>query len=113
MVDLDDFKEVNDEVGHVEADAMLVQLTTGWRTRLGPAHLIARYGGDEFVFVLRATRLAAAHELIDDLRTASNLAWSVGLTTVEPGEDLETVHGRADRELYRDKAARRERRRAS
>jgi diguanylate cyclase (GGDEF)-like protein len=107
MVDLDAFKEVNDTVGHVGADRLLVDLAASWRSRLGSKHLIARYGGDEFLVMLRGLDVPGAEALVEDLRATSPLEWSVGIVAILPGESLDDAHERVDRELYRDKARRR------
>jgi diguanylate cyclase (GGDEF)-like protein len=106
MVDLDEFKDVNDDVGHVIADRMLVELTSAWRALLPSPHLIARYGGDEFLMVMYDTDGEGASRLLEGLRKVSVLDWSAGVVTVAPGETLEQAHERADIELYRNKVAR-------
>jgi diguanylate cyclase (GGDEF)-like protein len=107
MVDLDAFKEVNDTVGHVGADRLLVDLATSWRSRLGRRDLIARYGGDEFLVLLPGMDVAAAEAVMEELRSSSPLEWSAGVVAIERGETLDEAHERVDRELYRDKARRR------
>src|SRR5690606_28085453 len=52
VVDLDDFKRVNDEAGHAAGDALLAGLVAGWRAELRARDLVARRGGDEFALLL-------------------------------------------------------------
>lgn len=105
ILDLDDFKLVNDRDGHGAGDALLRELASGWTTRLRRADLLGRYGGDEFVLCLPSTDADGAAELLDQLEETHRFRWSVGLATVRPGDTLESVLGRADESLYRCKRA--------
>ncbi len=57
LIDLDGFKQVNDTYGHLEGDYLLVQLAEVLQHALRNTEFIARYGGDEFVVLMRATNL--------------------------------------------------------
>ncbi|WP_176522990.1 GGDEF domain-containing protein [Blastococcus aggregatus] len=105
ILDLDDFKLVNDRDGHGAGDALLRELTAGWADRLRHADLLGRYGGDEFVLCLPATDEQGAHELLDRLEESHPFRWSVGLATVVPSDTLATVLARADEDLYLRKRA--------
>jgi diguanylate cyclase (GGDEF)-like protein len=100
ILDLDDFKEVNDREGHGAGDALLQDLTAGWSARLRQADLLGRYGGDEFVLCLPATDLDGAHEILQQLDATHAFAWTVGVATVRPGDTLTAVLARADADLY-------------
>ena len=105
ILDLDDFKQVNDREGHGAGDALLRDLARGWTTRLRHADLLGRYGGDEFVLCLPATDVDGAVELLAQLEETHRFRWTVGLATVQPGDTLETVLARADEDLYQRKRA--------
>ena len=105
ILDLDDFKQVNDRDGHGAGDALLRELTAGWALRLRSADLLGRYGGDEFVLCLPATDEQGAQELLARLEESHRFRWSVGLATVRPGDTLAGVLARADEDLYQRKRA--------
>ncbi len=111
MVDLDDFKRVNDTHGHEEGDAVLREVSAVLRSGLREGDVLARYGGDEFVAVLpttdAASALAVAERVCVQLARmrfgpdrSSTITASVGLSTsadVEPGasDDLVRLADRA------------------
>jgi diguanylate cyclase (GGDEF)-like protein len=73
LLDMDNFKQVNDQYGHLEGDYVLVQLAELIRRAVRETELIARYGGDEFVLLLPTTNLqgarVAAERLLHAIRT--------------------------------------------
>ena len=68
MLDIDGFKEVNDEHGHLVGDQVLKALAYLLRQRLRMSDVLGRFGGDEYVVVLPDTDGAAAMEKMDDIR---------------------------------------------
>jgi diguanylate cyclase (GGDEF)-like protein len=108
LLDLDDFKQVNDRHGHGAGDALLRELTTSWSNHLRRADLLGRYGGDEFVLCLPDTDGEGAAELLQRLGSAHGFGWSTGTATARPGEPLSDALARADADLYTAKRARRE-----
>jgi diguanylate cyclase (GGDEF)-like protein len=103
ILDLDDFKAVNDREGHGAGDALLCQLADGWSRRLRRADLLGRYGGDEFVLCLPATDEEGARQILRQLEETHEFAWSVGLATARRDDTLSTVLARADASLYLQK----------
>jgi diguanylate cyclase (GGDEF)-like protein len=103
ILDLDDFKEVNDRYGHGAGDALLRDLARGWAGRLRRADLLGRYGGDEFVLCLPDTDAAGAREVLAQLDATHEFRWSVGLATAHAGDTVDSMLARADADLYEQK----------
>jgi len=103
MIDLDDFKVVNDTEGHPAGDQLLRDVVDAWRRRLRTDDLIARLGGDEFALVLPNTNETSAGALVAELAVHSPCAWSVGVVEARAGDTVGTLVDRADAELFRDK----------
>jgi diguanylate cyclase (GGDEF)-like protein len=108
LIDLDQFKRVNDLHGHAAGDELLTDLGRAWRAELRGSEVLARFGGDEFALVMAGAGAEGAEEALGRLRTASAAEWSVGLVEWERGESLDRAMARADAELYRAKRARRD-----
>ena len=100
VIDLDDFKAVNDWRGHAAGDQMLVELAQMWRLQLRRCDVIGRHGGDEFVLLLPATDHAQATLVLARLRAGSPIGWSAGVAEWRREESFETCLSRADTNLY-------------
>jgi diguanylate cyclase (GGDEF)-like protein/putative nucleotidyltransferase with HDIG domain len=121
MIDLDDFKAVNDGHGHQTGDAALTAVATAIRSHIRGTDFCARYGGDEFVAVLagcdrheaehRARRLQYAVSRIQlpgEGGRVLSLGISVGVSVFpEDGTTIEMLIASADRQMYSDKSQRR------
>jgi diguanylate cyclase (GGDEF)-like protein len=106
VIDLDDFKLVNDHAGHAAGDRLLADLARSWRERMRPSDILARHGGDEFVLLLPCTGPSGAQAALERLRSSEDpVDWSIGLSEWLPGEDLDTPLVRADKHLYEAKRA--------
>lgn len=108
LVDLDRFKELNDESGHLAGDHALRTAATRWRARLSDRALLARLGGDEFGIVLPDCGAVRAVEVAEGLRAAlpDGLTCSIGVATrTDTREDPAALLQRADAALYAAKAA--------
>jgi diguanylate cyclase (GGDEF)-like protein len=106
VLDLDGFKQINDQRGHVVGDRLLADLGSSWRERLRTGDILARHGGDEFVLLLPATSPESASAALDRLRVDSlPVTWSVGVGEWLPGESLGECIARADSHMYRVKKA--------
>lgn len=115
MLDLDDFKRLNDTLGHVAGDRALIHLAQTMQATLRPTDLVARLGGEEFTILFPATDLeeaAAAGERLQrelDRRTftfegrAHPFTFSAGCAQWRAAESLEELIRRADESMYQAK----------
>ena len=115
LLDIDNFKKLNDTLGHGIGDMALKSLAERVSKALRPSDLVARYGGEEFVLMLPGTPLDAAQALLQRLqRTLSAslfkhegmdvfITFSAGVTLHRAGETLEAALDRADVALYQAK----------
>jgi len=100
IIDLDDFKRVNDRGGHAAGDRLLVGLAAVWSASLRPGDLLARFGGDEFVLMLTGVAEDQADEILSRLAGAHSAPWTAGVVPCPPEQSLDEVVNRADARLY-------------
>jgi diguanylate cyclase (GGDEF)-like protein len=107
LVDLDNFKAVNDLHGHEAGDELLAATARSLRDILGQAAPIGRLGGDEFAAVVTAVRtVSELHTLVGKVQ--DHIDASVGIGILGPGIDTpRALLSAADHSLYRQKAQRR------
>jgi len=100
MLDLDDFKRLNDQHGHLHGDAVLTRVAKLLEASLRERDFVARYGGEEFIVFMPDTALDEAARVAERLRKviyeATPTTVSVGGAEREPGEPAESVLRRAD-----------------
>ncbi|MGV8976528.1 MAG: diguanylate cyclase domain-containing protein [Cellulomonas sp.] len=118
-LDVDHFKRINDERGHLVGDEVLCMVATVLQLHVRESDLVARIGGEEFVVVAPGLSLAEATALADRIRSVlptavaavagSAVTASFGVTVLRPGEDPDEVLGRVDALMYRAKRAGRDR----
>ncbi|MEU5790500.1 GGDEF domain-containing protein [Micromonospora purpureochromogenes] len=109
-LDLDDFKSVNDRLGHAAGDELLKRTVAATREVLRPEDAVARVGGDEFVVVLSDADQATVRTVAARIEAAvrRHTGVSIGAATApHDGDTLETLLHVADRRLYRVKQQRR------
>lgn len=115
MIDLDGFKGINDNQGHLAGDQLLVRISDAIRGSVREVDLVGRYGGDEFMLILHDTDLPSAAEVatrvVESVRSIKiggppgvGVTASVGLAVTAPGDDEETLVERADRFAYEAKS---------
>lgn len=123
LIDLDDFKHVNDAFGHHVGDAVLRVVGAALQRLLRPEDVLARYGGDEFVVVLRSVSARNAQILAERIRrTVERLSMaasgnefgisvSVGVATLDPNSPAgaSSLVDSADRAMYDAKSCGRNR----
>ena len=113
-VDLDHFKEVNDEFGHDMGDELLRNVSRLFKNLVPPSSVVARIGGDEFVLLIPVS----SSEMVESKKTVSlimsallsnpmkvpgrelTVSASIGMTFVEPGKSLQVLIKEADMAMY-------------
>ncbi len=122
VLDVDNFKDINDAHGHLVGDQVLAELTDRIGPNLRDSDALARWGGDEFVIITHhcgaAETVTLAEKLRDIVRAkpfgdAGPVTVSAGVAELRPDDDLDTWLSRADHALYEAKAAGRNAVRAS
>jgi diguanylate cyclase (GGDEF)-like protein len=111
LVDVDDFKAINDLGGHAAGDRLLRETAAAWSGRIPAGSCLARYGGDEFALLLPRHDVAEAVITVDGLRTVmpARRTCSAGVAAWEPGDTASLLVNRADALLYQSKRAGRNR----
>lgn len=115
LIDIDNFKKLNDSLGHAAGDVALQSLAARVKEWLRPVDHIARFGGEEFVLLLPGTPVGEAQQVLTRLqrRLSASLfmhegqevfvTFSAGVTAWRPGEAVEASLARADEGLYEAK----------
>ena len=117
LVDIDWFKAINDQHGHMTGDGVLVEVANRLQHGLRASDLAVRWGGEEFLLVLRGCDLGEAQRIAENLRTAVSATpimvhgkridttVSIGVTQFNGSEPADQTVNRADAALYRAKQA--------
>ena len=115
LLDVDNFKKLNDSLGHNVGDVALKALAEKVLLSLRPGDMVARYGGEEFVVMLPNTPLTEAQQVLSRLQRSLTaglfmhegesvfVTFSAGVTLYHPGERLEQALNRSDMALYEAK----------
>lgn len=115
LLDLDEFKRINDTHGHQAGDAVLREVATRMRSMLPPGALLGRWGGEEFIAILdgapgrepgsiaEALRATVEAAPVPFERKAIPVTVSIGLATAFSTDDIDALLAEADAALYRAK----------
>ena len=115
LLDIDNFKQLNDTLGHQAGDQALIHITKIIRETLRPTDAVARYGGEEFLIILADTKLNDAVDIITRLQRELTkkfflhennrllITFSAGIALRHPQEDAAEVVRRADTAMYQVK----------
>ena len=108
VVDIDHFKQVNDEYGHLYGDEVLILVANLLRSSFRSNDRVFRFGGEEFVVLLRSSTLGDARQAFERFRAnvaehmfpqIGGITVSIGFTSTNGGAPVEIL-GRADQALY-------------
>jgi diguanylate cyclase (GGDEF)-like protein/PAS domain S-box-containing protein len=114
VIDIDHFKVVNDTFGHQVGDHVLIELTRRLGLRLRASDVLARWGGEEFVILMRHCALTEVMPLAEEMRAlvadtpfpvVGAVTISVGAAELQPDDDLDSWLHRADQAMYDAKTA--------
>ncbi|MGJ0514870.1 MAG: diguanylate cyclase [Methylomicrobium sp.] len=119
MVDLDNFKNINDLYGHIVGDHVLTATVRYFIKHLRPYDKIFRYGGEEFLLLMQHTELASCYDMMERLRNGLasisididkkelpiHITASFGVVLLDHDTPVETSIDRADKAMYAAKAA--------
>jgi len=122
FIDIDHFKQINDTCGHDTGDRVLKMVTETLRRNLRTSDTLARWGGDEFLAIVRNTQAAPLRVLAQKLRsliassyltledgTELRVTASMGVTTIRPSDTDDSAIARVDKLLYESKSQGRDR----
>jgi len=117
ILDIDDFKSINDTYGHIVGDKILIFLSNLLRSTLRDGDKLFRYGGEEFIIILNRITQSKCQEIANRILNIINsnkllykentvtVTVSIGITKYKNGDDPDTLINRADKALYHSKAS--------
>lgn len=105
MIDIDNFKEINDTQGHLKGDEFLKRAAKIFKHSILNSDILARFGGDEFILMLPETSIEGALVVGERICRAIEKEFhvSIGVASVVPEDSLEDLINKADKALYRAK----------
>ncbi|AET69204.1 diguanylate cyclase (GGDEF) domain-containing protein [Desulfosporosinus orientis DSM 765] len=115
LADIDHFKDINDQFGHVKGDEILVLLSEILKATIGGCGFVGRWGGEEFLIVLETERLDTIYDKANEIRRAAaeyrhadigkNITITMGLCRYRENIPLDILIASADEALYKGKLA--------
>ncbi|WP_304640345.1 GGDEF domain-containing protein [Pseudomonas sp.] len=121
VLDVDHFKSINDNFGHLAGDKVLRLIAQQLQRRLRKTDFIGRFGGEEFVLLMPGTSPQQGAVVLDELRSGISqcpfhfksqrvpITISLGFTEIRPEDELDQAFDRADQAMYQAKASGRNR----
>lgn len=115
LLDIDDFKQINDKHGHIAGDKILIFVANLLRKTLRDGDKVFRYGGEEFMIILNRVDMVTCNEIAKRILKlissnqlfyngqSLNVTVSIGATLFYPGDTPSALIGRADKALYKSK----------
>ncbi len=114
IIDIDNFKQINDTYGHDAGDHVLIEISKAMYTEVEklPSSIFGRWGGEEFLFLAPTLHAEKIFNQIENARKRVSshdvegigvITISLGITSFKPGDDYATVFKRADEALYKAK----------
>jgi len=107
LIDVDNFKALNDQYGHSKGDEILIKIAKSIKRSIRKEDLVVRYGGEEFLIVLFEDDIKNAETIAEKVRVSitenCGLTVSIGIATTEQSQDFDTVVELADRAMYEAK----------
>lgn len=109
LIDLDDFKQINDMYGHVAGDKVIVKIVNTIKNGVRQEDIIARWGGEEFIVILPHTVRERAAEIAERIKEhivmlehdgIGRVTASFGVTAFIEGDDMKSIINRVDQLLY-------------
>lgn len=118
LLDVDAFKDINTQFGHLTGDFVLAELAALLRFCVRGADAVVRYGGDEFLIILADATVEGSdivssriHKSVDEWNRTGHLSgvqvgFSIGVAEWSPDKNLDQILGEADQNMYANKAER-------
>ncbi len=101
FIDVDDLKKINDLKGHIEGDKALKELAESIKSSIRQTDIAARYGGDEFVILVKGSSKDIAEKIAYRIKEKTRFDFSFGISEFpEDGKDSEELIKKADERLY-------------
>ena len=112
LIDIDYFKKINDNYGHLTGDYALQKISSIMQQSIRLTDIIGRWGGEEFIIISQNTDEDGAYKLAEKIRLKveetsfkdiDNLTISIGIAQIHPNQNTDYLINKADEALYRAK----------